>query len=95
MCVEQEGGTWGRFEGDGGTPCVFAERRNINNTGKAKREGASYKKEIKCFQGFNRNCLVSLHFTYSLTTLFSVPYDNKYVLKHDAILIFVSVESRL
>lgn len=79
MCVEQEGGTWGGFEGDERTPCVFAERRNINNTGKAKRDGASNKNEVKCFQGFNRNFLFPLNFIYNLMNLFSVPYDNKYV----------------
>lgn len=92
MCVEQEGGTWGGFEGYGGTPCVFAERRDINNTGKAKRDGVSNKNEVKYFWGFNRNYLVSFHFIYCLVTLFSVPYNNKYIIKHDDMSIFVSVE---
>lgn len=63
-------GPGGGFEGDGGTPCVFAERRNINNTGKAKRDGASNKNEVKCFQGFNRSFLVPLHIIFSLHFVF-------------------------
>jgi hypothetical protein len=31
------------------TPCVFAERRNINNTGKAKRGSPSNKNEVTMF----------------------------------------------
>jgi hypothetical protein len=64
MCVEQEGGTWSGFEGYGGTPCVFAERRNINNTGKAKRDGPSNKNEAKYFQGLKSSILISLLFLY-------------------------------
>ena len=47
----QEGVRWGGFQGGGGTPCVFAERRNINNTGKAKRNGLSNKNEVTIFSG--------------------------------------------
>jgi hypothetical protein len=33
------------------TPCVFAERRNINNTGIAKRDGSQNKNEVTMFSG--------------------------------------------
>lgn len=37
------------------TPCVFAERRNINNTGKAKRDGSQNKNDVTMFLGFEYN----------------------------------------